>query len=90
MIRKAHKLANELLRAVLGKMAIPRPNSGNGLIDANSLGDGNQARGIVGTARAIECCIKTLQNLPAASAYQVQIVIHCQSPPLTAQQVVPC
>ena len=48
MLYEARKLANELLRAVLGKMAIPRLNSGNGLIDANSLGDGNQARGIVG------------------------------------------
>ena len=90
MLCETRKLANELLRAVLGKMAIPRLNSGNGLIDANSLGDGNQARGIVGTARAIERRIKTLQNLLAASAHQVQIVIHCQSPPQTAKQVVPC
>jgi len=54
------------------------------------LGHGKEARGVVGTARAIERRIKTFQNLLAASAHQVQIVIHCQSPPLTAKQVVPC
>ena len=90
MLCEARKLANKLLRTVLGKMTIPCLDGGNGLIDANGLGDGNQTCGIVRTARAIECRIKTLQNLLAASAHQVQIVIHCQSPPLTAIQVVPC
>ena len=41
MLRQARELADELLRTVLGKMAIPRLNSGNGLIDANGLGHGN-------------------------------------------------
>ena len=67
-----------------------RKDGGYGLIDANWLGDGNQTCGIVRTTRAIECGIKAFENLLAASAHQVQIIIHCQSPPLTAIQVVPC
>ena len=77
LISEGRKLADELLRAVLGKMAIPRLDGGNGLIDTNGLGHGNEARGVVGAARAIERRIKTFQNLLAASAHQVQIVIHC-------------
>ena len=77
MLRQTRELANQLLRAVLGKMAIPRLDGGNGLIDTNGLGHGNEARGVVGAARAIERRIKTFQNLLAASAHQVQIVIHC-------------
>ena len=90
MFRQTCELADELLRTVLGKMAIPRLNSGNGFIDANGLGHGYEARGVVGTACAIKRRIKPLQNLLAASAHQVQIIIHCQSPPQTAKQVVPC
>ena len=90
MLRQTRELANQLLRAVLGKMAIPRLDGSNSLIDTNGLGHGNEARGVVGAARAIERRIKTFQNLLAASAHQIQIVIHCQSPPLTAKQVVPC
>ena len=52
MLRQTRELANQLLRAVLGKMAIPRLDGGNGLIDTNGLGHGNEARGVVGTARA--------------------------------------
>ena len=37
MLREAGKLADELLRAILGKMTIPSLNGSNGLIDANGL-----------------------------------------------------
>ena len=77
MLRQTRKLANQLLRAVLGKMAIPRLDGSNSLIDTNGLGHGNEARSVVGAARMIERRIKTFQNLLAASAHQVQIVIHC-------------
>ena len=90
MIRQTCKFADELLRAVLGKMAISHLDGRDGLIDADGLGHGNQTRGITGPPGAIERGIETLEYLLAASAHYIQIVIHCQSPPLTAQQVVPC
>ena len=90
MLRQTCEFTDELLRAVLGKMAVSHLDGHDGLIDADGLGHGNQTRGIAGPPRAIERGIETLEYLLAASAHYIQIVIHCQSPPLTAQQVVPC
>ena len=90
MLRQTRELADELLRAVLGKMAVSHLDSRDGLIDTDGLGHGNQTRAIVGPPSAIERGIETLEYLLAASAHYIQIVIHCQSPPLTAQQVIPC